>query len=839
MTQGYTRPTAAINNEYSGTERDELYNAGGVIAVTSRILAVDFLTDRVPADKVTGLVVWDAHRVSETSSEAFILRLFRQKNKVGFIKGISDSADSFSAGFFKVEKVMKSLFVKKLFLWPRFHVTVTECLNENGIDLVELKQAMTPSLLGLQSAIVDAMDACLVEIRKNNKVDLSELTMETALLAAFDAVVRRQLMPVWNKVGAKTKQLVEDLKTLRKLLAFVADYDCVTFLDLLDNLARSAINTDTGHAPFWMYMGAGRRLLDLAKARVFETVDVDDDAEAHADHAGGRNVRASKSLHLRPEIGQDIVYRGKRLLVKLEKNPKWTLLRDVMEEIEATRAEVARAQNVGAGQSMSLGPTLVIVRDERTASQARDVLTYDVAACLTHAFRRYCHKRLDALRQQRPHAAGNAGKERSGRPGGEQWWLERDQGMDLNNAQIESRLLATRALKGGWQDLPDKDHVVTPAGPAGAACAVDNKSDNMEEDGQKVGARIVGKKRMLHRMTEDAAEDESDDNETLAAKEQRMRAANEFLRSSSESCSAASSDSDDSEVSCPSPFAAAAQRARSQNGLGGSRAAEDASGDHQDLGRRPAKKNCVLETSQAADACNTSPSVSVVRQTEDRGGSKGITVQGNVTADLKEHRGVQNDSKQRRNDDSSEEKMLESTQAVLGLTSDMLRKWITADLKAFRDHLAGQDTGDLGNGEVARQGLLESFLVAVEMWQPGAAHGGFASFLEEWQASVPMGLSHVIAHVSSDLAAFQGLEGEHSDSDVASEVKQLLMRMRRLYELNLPLAFCGKSVNAFHSLSSVSKSKSVTQRSQTMTTRMKWGRRMRKIVSTDRPRKVQ
>ena len=815
MSQGYTRPTAAINNEYSGTERDELYNAGGVIAVTSRILAVDFLTDRVPADKVTGLVVWDAHRVSETSSEAFILRLFRQKNKVGFIKGISDSADSFSAGFFKVEKVMKSLFVKKLFLWPRFHVTVAECLNSNDIDLVELKQAMTPSLLGLQSAIVDAMDACLVEIRKSNRVDLSELTMETALLAAFDAVVRRQLMPVWNKVGAKTKQLVEDLKTLRKLLAFVADYDCVTFLDLLDNLARSAINTDTGHAPFWMYMGAGRRLLDLAKARVFEAVDVDDDAEAHAHDAGGRSVRASKALHLRPEIGQDIVYRGKRLRVKLEKNPKWTLLRDVMEEIEATRAEVARAQSAEAGQSVSLGPTLVIVRDERTASQARDVLTYDVAACLSHAFRRYCHKRLDALRQQRPHAAGNAGKGRSGRPGGEQWWLERDEGMDLNNAQIESRLLATRALKGVWQDLPEKDHVVTPAGPAGAACsrasvcAVDNKSDNIEEDGQKLGAKVLGKKRMLHRMTEDAAQDESDDNETLAAKEQRMRAANEFLRSSSGSCagSAASSDSDDSEVSCPSPFAAAAQRARSQNGLGENRAAANASSDHQDLGRRPAKKTCVLETSQAAHACNFAPSVAVLRQAENRGGSEGIIGQGDVTADLKEHCGMQDNSKQWLNDDSSEEKMLEATHAVLGLTRDMLRKWITADLKAFRDHLVGQDTGDLGNGEVARQGLLESFLVAVEMWQPGAPHGGFASFLEEWQASVPMGLSHVIAHVSSDLAAFQGLESEHSDSDVASEVKQLLMRMRRLYELNLPLALCGESVSAFHSLSSVSKSK--------------------------------
>ena len=49
-------------------------------------------------------------------------------------------------------------------------------------------------------------------------MDTSELTMESALLMSFDAVIRRQLAPVWNKVGVKTKQLVEDLKTLRKLL---------------------------------------------------------------------------------------------------------------------------------------------------------------------------------------------------------------------------------------------------------------------------------------------------------------------------------------------------------------------------------------------------------------------------------------------------------------------------------------------------------------------------------------------------------------------------------------------------------------------------------------------
>ena len=209
--EGCLRPTAVINNEYNSDERSELYNTGGVIAVTSRILAVDLLTDRVPAEKVTGIVVWDAHHVTETSSEAFILRLYRQRNRIGFIKGVSDSPENFSSGFFRVEKVMKSLYVKKLFLWPRFHTDVSAALTATNIDLVELKQSMSPRLAAVQRAIVEAMDSCLVEIRKSNKVDVTELTMEAALLTSFDAIIRRQLAPVWNKVGAKTKQLVEDL----------------------------------------------------------------------------------------------------------------------------------------------------------------------------------------------------------------------------------------------------------------------------------------------------------------------------------------------------------------------------------------------------------------------------------------------------------------------------------------------------------------------------------------------------------------------------------------------------------------------------------------------------
>lgn len=41
--------------------------------------------------------------------------------------------------------------------------------------------------------------------------------MENALFRSFDVLVRTQLDPVWHKVGPKTRGLVADLTTLRKL----------------------------------------------------------------------------------------------------------------------------------------------------------------------------------------------------------------------------------------------------------------------------------------------------------------------------------------------------------------------------------------------------------------------------------------------------------------------------------------------------------------------------------------------------------------------------------------------------------------------------------------------
>lgn len=42
--------------------RQALYNSGGIISVTSRILIVDMLQSDIPTDLITGIVVLRAHR---------------------------------------------------------------------------------------------------------------------------------------------------------------------------------------------------------------------------------------------------------------------------------------------------------------------------------------------------------------------------------------------------------------------------------------------------------------------------------------------------------------------------------------------------------------------------------------------------------------------------------------------------------------------------------------------------------------------------------------------------------------------------------------------------------
>ena len=246
------RLPTVVDADMDAPARRKLYAAGGCIIITSRILLVDLLSNRVERSAIAGFLVANAHRVSEQCSEAFILRLYREKNGTGFIKAFSDDPETLVSGFNRTEKVMRALWVQKLFLWPRFHVLMARDLDAPQCQpqVIELAQPQTSLMQAVQRAICECADACLKDISRSAvSVDTSELTMENVLFESFDVSIRRQLDPIWNTVPARVKGLIGDLRTLRKLLGYVSRYDAVSFYVFLDMLRAAAWESKQARSP--------------------------------------------------------------------------------------------------------------------------------------------------------------------------------------------------------------------------------------------------------------------------------------------------------------------------------------------------------------------------------------------------------------------------------------------------------------------------------------------------------------------------------------------------------------------------------------------------------------
>ncbi|KFP34127.1 DNA repair endonuclease XPF, partial [Colius striatus] len=337
-----------VTNEIINNTRYEFYTQGGVIFATSRILVVDFLTDRIPANLITGILVYKAHRIIESCQEAFILRLYRQKNKQGFIKAFTDNA------------VMRNLFVRKLYLWPRFHIAVTSFLEKHKPEVVEIHVSMTPAMLAIQTSILDILNACLRELKRYNpSLEVEDLSLENAIGKPFDKTIRHYLDPLWHQLGAKTKSLVQDLKILRTLLLYLTQYDCVTFLNLLESLKASekAFGENSG----WLFLDSSTSMFVNARARVYRIAD------EKLNQKG--KVSEKSDVKKENEVKKELV---------LESNPKWEALREVLKEIEN---ENKNSEDLGGP-----GQVLICASDDRACAQLREYIITGAEAFLTRLY---------------------------------------------------------------------------------------------------------------------------------------------------------------------------------------------------------------------------------------------------------------------------------------------------------------------------------------------------------------------------------------------------------------------------------------------------------------------
>lgn len=339
------RGLTVVNTDFTSVAtREKMYAAGGIFSITSRILVVDMLTGLLNPETITGMVVLHADRIVATSLEAFILRIYRQKNKVGFLKAFSDNPDPFTTGFSPLATMMRNMFLRKVSLWPRFHVHVAQSLEgKKKAEVIELEVPMTEAMRDIQNAVMECVEVSIHELKKGNTgLEMDDWNLDSALLRDFDVIVRRQLGPNWHRVSWKTKQIVSDLTVLRGMLHSVLALDAVSFLQQLDTIHAAHSpppgSTKQTQSP-WLFLDAAQIIFDTAKRRVYSS-----------------NQKAG------PDTNIDA------LRPVLEEQPKWAVLAEVLEEIDRD------LYFEPAVRDDSNGTILIMCSDTNTCRQLRDYL---------------------------------------------------------------------------------------------------------------------------------------------------------------------------------------------------------------------------------------------------------------------------------------------------------------------------------------------------------------------------------------------------------------------------------------------------------------------------------
>nr|CDJ82326.1 DNA repair endonuclease XPF [Haemonchus contortus] len=224
-----------LNADISTKDREAVYLEGGVQFLTSRILLVDLLTNRVPIKNVAGILVYRAHQILSSFQESFILRLYRERKPGGFVKAFTDLPTSVSA-LGQLQRVIDRLYIRSVRLIPRFDADVKQTLERTPPALSELIVDLPPVLRRVHTTFVELLKVCIRELKQCSTAEKqATLEEDTTQVAVYrPTLLERQLGQRRSFLTDKQSRLLSDLTMLRELLQVAEDMDPATVLSRIN-----------------------------------------------------------------------------------------------------------------------------------------------------------------------------------------------------------------------------------------------------------------------------------------------------------------------------------------------------------------------------------------------------------------------------------------------------------------------------------------------------------------------------------------------------------------------------------------------------------------------------
>ena len=253
----------AITNEFSIKKRKDLYEKGGILSITSRILITDLLNEVIDFSRIKGVIILKADQVTESSTEHFILKLIHQYSKP-FMKGFTEHPEKFVFGFNKIQKMLSNLHMSNIFLYPRYRKEVVDDIKQLYIE----EHSIPPQteLLAIEHSIRDCFQIAISDLRNSCKwIDPTEISLDKVLTSNFEYLLKQELLPNEYKLTEQALLAIEEIKFFKELLHFLYDYDCISFLNFFElHIAAMKVKAS------WTTHFAATQIHSKAKDRVYK-----------------------------------------------------------------------------------------------------------------------------------------------------------------------------------------------------------------------------------------------------------------------------------------------------------------------------------------------------------------------------------------------------------------------------------------------------------------------------------------------------------------------------------------------------------------------------------------
>ncbi|KAL6449854.1 RAD1 DNA repair protein RAD1 [Candida maltosa Xu316] len=317
-------PITVITGDSQSYKRKTIYKErGGLISLNPRLLITDILSFTLDPNDITGLFVFHAERVKETSNDAFAINLFRDKNNWG-----------------PLSTKLKILRISNVFLWPRFHMIIQKSFNiknshdrnKQGKLVNEISLKPTYLMEKIQSGLLSCVAACLSELkRKNDELYQDYWSIENVHDPDFIKNIRNSLLPYWHRISFTSKQILKDLGFISGLIKELISLDSIGFYQQVQAAIDSSHKVQAAISQYsspWLNLNEAATVARYAKERAF-----------------GK---------------EDGTY-------KFEELPKWRELGKLVKDILLEKDETAK-------EDKNQGPVLIVCSERKIARQLTELL---------------------------------------------------------------------------------------------------------------------------------------------------------------------------------------------------------------------------------------------------------------------------------------------------------------------------------------------------------------------------------------------------------------------------------------------------------------------------------